>query len=118
MHSETLGVVRYSSDDDTMPGTNSHPGVSGEVSSTDLDETKLTPADVIAAPSDVALVLPFTFSIQRTYQQNWRSFINGTSWELPSHGQATLVSAVARNASVGTKVWPGWALTALLLRMR
>ncbi|KAJ7032674.1 multicopper oxidase-domain-containing protein [Mycena alexandri] len=61
-------------------------------------------------PANAALTIPFKFSIQRTHEQNWGSFINGTSWEIPPPGEAVLVSDLARvgsgEGSVGVKVWP------------
>jgi hypothetical protein len=67
-------------------------------------------------PGDV-LTLPFTFSIQRTHDLNWRSFINGTSWEIPAAGEAAGVGDVAGvytandnmegGMSAGVRVWPG-----------
>ncbi|KAF8177539.1 multicopper oxidase-domain-containing protein [Mycena galopus ATCC 62051] len=39
--------------------------------------------------------IPFIFSIQRTHARDWRSFINGTSWELPPLGEAALVADTA-----------------------
>ncbi|KAJ6477817.1 multi-copper oxidase [Mycena vitilis] len=41
------------------------------------------------------LPIPFIFSIQRTHALNWRSFINGTSWEVPPPGEAALVRDTA-----------------------
>ncbi|KAJ7141589.1 multi-copper oxidase [Mycena filopes] len=62
------------------------------------------------------LTIPFVFSIQRTHDQNWRSFINGTSWEVPPAGAASLVADLARlgEGRVGVDVWPGDQLIAAL----
>ncbi|KAJ6615800.1 multi-copper oxidase [Mycena sp. CBHHK59/15] len=109
MHSETLGVLIYTTASDTTPAPTSYRGTTAVK---ELDESELVPADIMPAPSDVSLAIPFTFSIQRTHFQNWRAFINGTSWELLGHGQATRVSGTARGAGVGTKVWPGDQLIA------
>ncbi|KAJ6504465.1 multi-copper oxidase [Mycena vulgaris] len=106
MRSETLGVISYASSSDTSPAS------SRDADLTELDEGDLIPADRMPPPSDVSLVIPFTFSIQRTHFQNWRSFINGTSWEMLGQGQATRVTGTARDAAVGTKVWPGDQLIA------
>ncbi|KAK6974515.1 multicopper oxidase [Favolaschia claudopus] len=75
-------------------------------------------------------IIPFIFSIQRTHELNWRSFINGTSWEVPASGEASGVGdlvgvynysrggggggggGVGREA--GVKVWPGDQLVATL----
>ncbi|KAJ7884084.1 multicopper oxidase-domain-containing protein [Mycena olivaceomarginata] len=71
--------------------------------------------------TDVLTIL-WIFSIQRTHDLNWRSFINGTSWEVPPLGEAALVRDTAgvyapRNEGsedgdqegkgTGVKVWPG-----------
>ncbi|KAJ7738827.1 multi-copper oxidase [Mycena maculata] len=64
--------------------------------------------------------LPFTFSIQRTNERNWRSFINGTAWEVPPLREAALVADTAGVSGLdavfneGTKVWPGDQLIASL----
>lgn len=46
-------------------------------------------------PSTDVLTIPWIFSIQRTHDLNWRSFINGTSWEVPPLGEAALVRDTA-----------------------
>ncbi|KAJ7065135.1 multi-copper oxidase [Mycena belliarum] len=114
MQKVALGVVRYT----TAPTTALPPplplstGAAAElIRRTELDETALIPAEHIDAPA-AGLAIPFTFSIQRTHFQNWRSFMNGTSWELLSQGQATRVAGTARGAEVGTRVWPGDQLIA------
>ncbi|KAJ7775765.1 multi-copper oxidase [Mycena maculata] len=64
--------------------------------------------------------LPFIFSIQRTHERNWRSFINGTAWEIPPWGEAALVADTAGVAgheiNEGVHVWPGDQLIARLAR--
>ncbi|KAJ7673796.1 multi-copper oxidase [Mycena polygramma] len=72
------------------------------------------------------LTIPWIFSIQRTHGLNWRSFINGTSWEVPPPGEAALVRDTAgvfgvgnsggevRKVEAGVKVWPGDQLIATL----
>lgn len=80
-----------------------------------------SPSDSITStipPPPPSRTLPFTFSIQRTHQQNWRSFINGTSWEVPPGGEAAGVADVARvlafafggakdkGVEEGVKTWP------------
>ncbi|KAJ7020710.1 multi-copper oxidase [Mycena alexandri] len=68
--------------------------------------------------ADADLTIPFTFSIQRTHDQNWRSFINETSWEIPPPGEASLVSDLARvgggEGNFSVKVWPGDQVIAAL----
>ncbi|KAJ7271806.1 multi-copper oxidase [Mycena rebaudengoi] len=46
-------------------------------------------------PNTDVLSLPFIFSIQRTHELNWRSIINGTSWEIPPAGEAAGVTDIA-----------------------
>ncbi|KAF8911280.1 multi-copper oxidase [Mucidula mucida] len=103
MNPETLGMVRYTTDSTAMPAADSRPGTERGTAAQDLNVHELVPADAVDAPSDISLAIPFTFSIQRTYLQNWRSFVNGTSWEILPHGQSTLVSSTARDASLGTR---------------
>ncbi len=104
-------MVRYTTDSTAMPAADSRPGTERGTAAQDLNVHELVPADAVDAPSDISLAIPFTFSIQRTYLQNWRSFVNGTSWEILPHGQSTLVSSTARDASLGTRVWPGYVLS-------
>ncbi|KAK7002328.1 multicopper oxidase [Favolaschia claudopus] len=91
-----------------------------------FDEWALKPPSTDAARRPIphnnninAHTIPFIFSIQRTHELNWRSFINGTSWEVPENGEASGVgdlvgvySRVGREAEV--KVWPGDQLVATL----
>ncbi|KAJ7483469.1 multi-copper oxidase [Mycena latifolia] len=107
MRAETLGVLRYTTAPEGPPDSGRGPDP------TELEESALVPADPISPPS-AALAIPFIFSIQRTHFQNWRSFINGTSWELLGQGQAARVVGTARAADVGTKVWPGDQLIATI----
>lgn len=108
MQGTALGVIRYDGvSSDLMPDsslTSSDPGAG--TSTSDLDTESLVPADAIDAPEpDVSI--PWTFSIQRTWDQNWRSFINWTSWEPLGSGQATLTSAVAIDAATGVQSFDG-----------
>jgi hypothetical protein len=81
-----------------------------------FDEWALRPAvdsNSAAPPNAGVLTIPFIFSIQRTHELSWRSFINGTSWEIPPRGEAALVRdtagvyAVGERAEAGVKIWPG-----------
>ncbi|KAF7360862.1 Multicopper oxidase [Mycena sanguinolenta] len=61
--------------------------------------------------------IPFIFSIQRTHDLNWRSFINGTSWEIPPREEAALVRDTAgiyssAGGTEGVTVFPGDQLIA------
>ncbi|KAF7359836.1 Multi-copper oxidase [Mycena venus] len=47
-------------------------------------------------PKTDIIALPFAFSIQRTHDLTWRSFINGMAWEVPAKGEAALVGHTAR----------------------
>ncbi|KAF7333714.1 Multicopper oxidase [Mycena venus] len=71
-----------------------------------------------ALPSTNVLTIPWIFSIQRTHDLNWRSFVNGTSWEIPPMGEATLVKDTAGiyrgEGGPGVNVWPGDQLIATL----
>ncbi|KAJ7354176.1 multi-copper oxidase [Mycena albidolilacea] len=88
-----------------------------------FDEWALQPAvnsNSAAPPNAGVLTIPFIFSIQRTHELSWRSFINGTSWEIPPRGEAALVRdtagvyAVGERAEAGVKIWPGDQLIATL----
>ncbi|EIM90555.1 multi-copper oxidase [Stereum hirsutum FP-91666 SS1] len=109
LHGTILGVVRYDGvPNGMMPNSSlasSNPGTG--TSASDLDTSRLVPADAIDAPSTASISIPWTFSIQRTWNQNWRSFINLTSWEPLGSGQATLISATAVNASTGVQSFDG-----------
>ncbi|KAJ7074696.1 multicopper oxidase-domain-containing protein [Mycena amicta] len=121
MEPEARAILRYSASS-ALPTTRA-----GSVPDTDrvwwdsldgFDEWALRPA-VSVPVSDAALTLPFTFSIQRTSDLNWRTFVNATSWEMPKAGEAALVADVAGVLSSGGKegkvhVWPGDQLIAAL----
>ncbi|KAJ7776307.1 multi-copper oxidase [Mycena metata] len=81
-----------------------------------FDEWELRPpaSEQYAPPAGPAFNLPFKFSVQRTHDRFWRSFINGTSWEGVPLAQAALVSDTARlsEGRVGVQVWPGDQLIA------
>ncbi|KAJ6600133.1 hypothetical protein B0H10DRAFT_2231005 [Mycena sp. CBHHK59/15] len=70
MHSETLGVLIYTTASDTTPAPTSYRGTTAVK---ELNESELVLAHIMPAPSDISLAIPFTFSIQRTHFQNWRS---------------------------------------------
>lgn len=89
-----------------MPNSSSDPGTGTSVTS-DLDTSSLIPADAIDAPASASITISWTFSIQRTWDQNWRTFINSTSWEPLGSGQATLESATAANALTGSQSFDG-----------
>ncbi|KAJ7626741.1 multi-copper oxidase [Mycena rosella] len=112
LRAETLAILHYTNASDPAPVGIPHLG------DVDLEPESLVPADAVPAPRGDVLAIPFKFSIQRTHFQNWRSFINGTSWELLPQGQATRVAGTASAAAVGTKVWPGDQLIASIDNVR
>jgi hypothetical protein len=60
-----------------------------------------------------ATTLPFIFSIQRTKEQNWRSFINETIWaEAPVRHAALAedIAGILAGGKSGVRVWPGYVL--------
>jgi hypothetical protein len=94
-----FGILRYDGSNNSAPDMSlqaSDPGPGAALP--DLDATTLVPADAINAPSSVAYQVPWTFSIQRTNEQNWRAFINSTSWT-PLGSQSTLTTNVVANTS-------------------
>ncbi|KAJ7182346.1 multi-copper oxidase [Mycena crocata] len=97
MQAEALAVLRYTNapEGGEMPAHNVRPrSIHHAPARREFDEHSLVPFAALSAPP-AALAIPFIFSIQRTHEQNWRSFINGTSWELPRKGQATGVLGTA-----------------------
>ncbi|KAJ7106618.1 multi-copper oxidase [Mycena epipterygia] len=112
MQPEALGVLRYAGADPyAMPGERPRPRTLSRDPLPDLDERTLIPLPPIRAPSwnedessphgDI-YTIPFIFSIQRTHQQNWRAFVNNTSWELLGGGRASGVVGTAQHAGVTT----------------
>ncbi|KAJ7027157.1 multi-copper oxidase [Mycena alexandri] len=125
---ETRAILRYADPDrnqntpdsaalalpTTTPGP--PPGDTDWYKLPQFDEWALRPPASLQhpPPAGPALNLPFTFSVQRTHDHYWRSFINGTSWELLPPAQAALVSDMARlgEGKLGVAVWPGDQLIA------
>jgi hypothetical protein len=137
MQPEARAILRYTSASVLKPLPTTYPGPppNNELNAwwyelPSFDEWKLRPASASASASKDAaalentntgafrnttnvLSIPFIFSIQRTHELYWRSFINGTSWEIPLSGEAALVADTAgvysrpADVAVGTKVWPG-----------
>ncbi|KAF7363167.1 Multicopper oxidase [Mycena venus] len=70
--------------------------------------SRATTAD--SFPNTNIYTIPFIFSIQRTHDRDWRSFINGTSWEIPPPGEAALVADTAGiytdAGPSGVTAWP------------
>ncbi|KAJ7209869.1 multicopper oxidase-domain-containing protein [Mycena haematopus] len=86
-----------------------------------FDEWALRPAATTAVsfPNTNIHTIPFIFSIQRTHDLNWRSFINGTSWETPPMGEAALVRDTAGvytdpGSAGSVTIWPEDQLIATL----
>jgi hypothetical protein len=89
MNSVGLATLRYGNGGETgLPGTS--PSVASDRV---LDATSLVPADALDAPTNVDMLVPWKFSIQRTAKRNWRSFINNTSWESLPRGRFSLDDA-------------------------
>ncbi|KAJ7192446.1 multi-copper oxidase [Mycena pura] len=84
------------------------------------DNANLLKRDTVLRQDPTAAVtIPFKFSIQRTHQRNWRTFVNGTAWELMPLSEAALVAdtagiAAAGNATLeeGVQTWPNDQLIA------
>jgi hypothetical protein len=62
-------------------------------------DSKLVPADKQTPPAAQA-ALYLNFNIQKTVDGTWRTFFNGTAWDPPAQGQATLFAAMAQADSV------------------
>jgi len=140
MQSEARAILRYPSasvpSSVLSPLPKTHPGPPASAAPAALaawyelpqfDEWVLKPADGAPTLSDSntsggVLMIPWIFSIQRTHDLNWRSFINGTSWEIPPAGEAALVADTAGiyggegagEGQAGVRVWPGDQLIATL----
>ncbi|KAJ7438384.1 multi-copper oxidase [Mycena galericulata] len=141
MQPEARAVLRYTassssksnsdSDLNPLPLPTTTPGPPPHAADADVawdalpqfDEWNLRPLLPRAPPTSdfdtPTLSLPFKFSIQRTHQQNWRSFVNDTSWEVPPEGEAALVADVAgvfrsagEGVEEGSRRWPGDQLIA------
>ncbi|KAF7359829.1 Multi-copper oxidase [Mycena venus] len=97
------------------------PPSSSSSNDTNANTTLQNTEPPIPIPNTDILTLPFTFSIQRTHDLTWRSFINRTAWEVPTKGEAALVGDTARlfadgegKEGEGVRVWPGDQLIASL----
>ncbi|KAJ7627116.1 multi-copper oxidase [Roridomyces roridus] len=127
MQPEARAVLRYDSSvsNTSLPLPTTRGGPPPSINSSTwwdalphFEEWDLRPAaSVSPPPNNDIVVLPFKFSIQRTHDQNWRSFINGTAWEVPAAGDAALVKDLAGMFGAGLEVQEGvrtWPLDQMI----
>lgn len=107
MNPTGLGILQYDVGLDVPVLPDSlHDSAGGE-----LDSKSLIPAEALDAPSVADLLVPWTFSIQRTRARNWRSFVNNTSWEpLPSGHYSAQKWLNHSNLPDGSHLLAGYAL--------
>ncbi|KAJ7772242.1 multi-copper oxidase [Mycena metata] len=122
---ETRAILRYtSSNEDTstpgLPLPTTTPGPPPDDADWDklpaFDEWALRPPAAVEypPPAGPALTLPVAFSVRQTQSQQWRSYINDTSWNVLPLSEAALLEDIAHvnEGRLGVAVWPGDQLVA------